>query len=111
MALSYIVESEIARLLRTFSMTPLMPSVWSYCMKTLIIPGVAPRVSALACTHTNMVEHRGHCDATLRRNIAGEIYTMCEPNRSHELVVTNLVSDIRAHLRGRPCRTYAGKTK
>lgn len=43
--------------------------------------------------------------------VAGEIYAMCEPNRSHELVVTNLVSDIRGHLRGRPCRTYAGKTK
>lgn len=43
--------------------------------------------------------------------VAGEIYAMCEPSRPHELVVTNVVSDIRAHLRGRPCRTYAGKTK
>jgi len=43
--------------------------------------------------------------------VAGEIYAMCEPSRSHELVVSNLVADIRTHLRGRPCRTYAGKTK
>jgi len=43
--------------------------------------------------------------------VAGEIYAMSGTTRSHDLVITNLISDIRNHLRGRPCRTYTGNRK
>lgn len=43
--------------------------------------------------------------------VAGETYAMSGPTRSHDLVLTNLIGDIRTHLRGRPCRTYTGSRK
>lgn len=43
--------------------------------------------------------------------VAGEIYAMSEPSASHDLVVTNLIADVRSHLRGQPCRTHTSSKK
>jgi Uma2 family endonuclease len=43
--------------------------------------------------------------------VAGEIYAMSEPSHSHDLVVTNLIADVRNPLRGRPCRTHTSSKK
>lgn len=43
--------------------------------------------------------------------VAGEIYGMSAPTFAHDLVVTNLIGDIRTHLRGHPCRTHTGSRR
>ncbi|HEU5443250.1 MAG TPA: Uma2 family endonuclease, partial [Steroidobacteraceae bacterium] len=43
--------------------------------------------------------------------VAGEIYAMSGPSRFHDMIVTNLIGDIRTHLRGCPCRTHTSSRK
>ena len=38
---------------------------------------------------------------------AGEIYAMVGASPAHNLIVTNTVRELSAHLKGRPCRVYA----
>ena len=38
---------------------------------------------------------------------AGEIYVMVGASPAHNLIVTNTVRELSAHLKGRPCRVYA----
>jgi Uma2 family endonuclease len=38
---------------------------------------------------------------------AGEIFAMGGASEPHNLVVTNVVAELRGQLKGRPCRTYA----
>ncbi len=40
--------------------------------------------------------------------VGGEIFSMGEPRQAHEIIAMNLAAALHAHLRGRPCRTYAG---
>lgn len=40
--------------------------------------------------------------------VAGEIFAMSEPRQAHAIIAMNLAAALRAHLSGRPCRTYAG---
>jgi Uma2 family endonuclease len=37
---------------------------------------------------------------------AGEIFPMSGASEQHNLIVTNLVGELRAQLKGRPCKTY-----
>lgn len=37
---------------------------------------------------------------------AGEVFAMSGASRPHNLIVTNLISELRGQLRGRPCEVY-----
>ena len=37
---------------------------------------------------------------------AGEIFTMASASRWHNLIVTNVIGELRSQLKGRPCTTY-----
>lgn len=45
----------------------------------------------------------------LHEYIAGEIYDMADPSRSHDLISLNLAAPIHTHLQDRQCRTYHGR--
>jgi Uma2 family endonuclease len=38
--------------------------------------------------------------------LTGEIFAMSGASEQHNLIVTNLVGELRAQLKGRPCKTY-----
>jgi Uma2 family endonuclease len=43
--------------------------------------------------------------------LSGEIFAMAGATEAHNLIVTNLVGELRSRLRGRPCRTYPSDMK
>lgn len=43
---------------------------------------------------------------TKHEYIDGEVYAMAGASEAHNLIVGNLVGELRARLRGKPCRTY-----
>src|SRR6266567_9456170 len=43
--------------------------------------------------------------------VAGRVYAMAGASEEHNLIVTNLVASLHAHLRGKPCRLFATDMK
>ena len=43
--------------------------------------------------------------------VAGHVYAMAGASEEHNLIVTNLVASLHAHLRGKPCRLFATDMK
>ena len=43
--------------------------------------------------------------------LSGEIFAMAGASEAHNLIVTNVIGELRAQLRGRPCRTYPSDMK
>ena len=43
--------------------------------------------------------------------LSGEIFAMAGASEAHNLIVTNVVGELRSQLRGRPCRTYPSDMK
>ena len=43
--------------------------------------------------------------------LSGEIFAMAGATEAHNLIVTNVVGELRSRLRGRPCRTYPSDMK
>jgi Uma2 family endonuclease len=43
--------------------------------------------------------------------LSGEIFAMAGASEAHNLIVTNVVRELSARLRGRPCRTYPSDMK
>ncbi len=43
--------------------------------------------------------------------LSGEIFAMAGATEAHNLIVTNVISELHSQLRGRPCRTYPSDMK
>lgn len=43
--------------------------------------------------------------------LSGEIFAMAGASEAHNLIVTNVVSELRGQLKGRPCKTYPSDMK
>ncbi len=43
--------------------------------------------------------------------LSGEVFAMAGAGEAHNLIVTNVVGELRSRLRGRPCRTYPSDMK
>jgi Uma2 family endonuclease len=43
--------------------------------------------------------------------LSGEIFAMAGATEAHNLIVTNVIGELRSQLRGRPCRTYPSDMK
>ena len=43
--------------------------------------------------------------------INGEVFAMVGVKRAHDIVTTNLIAFLHAHLRGTPCRVHSGEMK